>query len=79
MSDLGWFQKASGSCKNREHGKTRLLGATLLLALLSACGRQQDAPAPPKSPPRPVTSMGAISTAEFFVSAHPALTPPGEM
>jgi hypothetical protein len=74
--DCGRFQKLSAGCKNR---KCRILGATLLLVLLSACGRQQGTPPPPKSPPRPVASMSAISTAQFILPARPALPSPGEM
>lgn len=66
------FQKRSAGCKKP------FLGAALLL-VLSACGKQQELPPPPKSPPRPVTSMGAISTADFVVPARPVLPLPGPM
>jgi hypothetical protein len=39
-------------------GRSPLLGAALLL-VLCGCGRSQDKPRPPQSPPRPVTSASA--------------------
>jgi hypothetical protein len=68
----GRLEKFSAGCKKS------LPGAVLLLAL-TGCGRQQDFPAPPKAPPRPVTSAGMIITAQFVLPARPVLRSPGEM
>jgi hypothetical protein len=68
----GWLQKFSAGCKKS------LPGAVLLLAL-NACGRQQNLPAPPKAPPRPVTSAGMIVPAQFVLPARPVPPSPGEM
>jgi predicted small lipoprotein YifL len=67
----GLFWKHSAGCMQR-------MLAVALLLFLAACGRHQDIPAPPKAPPRPVTSIGASSTADYLVPA-PALPQRGEM
>ncbi|WP_136414540.1 hypothetical protein [Herbaspirillum sp. ST 5-3] len=52
---------------------------TSLVLLLSACGEGPGDPRPPYSPPRPMTSLGHVSTAQLEIPARPAPAPPGEM
>jgi hypothetical protein len=73
------MNEESGQSGKGRVGSRNMLLAVALLLLLPACGRQQDLPTPPKAPPRPVTFVGTLSTADYIVPARPALPQPGEM
>lgn len=72
---------------NRYSGKHAMFAAagrmaavmTGLMLLLSACGEGPGEPRPPYSPPRPMTSLGHVSTAQLEVPAKPEPAPPGAM
>lgn len=55
------------------------VAAASLALVLSACGEGPGDPKPPISPPRPVTTLGHVITAQMDLAARPVRPPPGEM
>lgn len=77
--------------KKTPHKRTSKLGATWaarrkaplligVLLLLGSCGRQEEGPLPPHSPPRPTTMHGAdLIHAHYQLPARPVPPLPGMM
>jgi hypothetical protein len=61
----------------------RQIGAVLILGFvltLSSCGRRDDGPMPPHSPPRPTTMQGGeLMFAHYQLPARPTPPSPGMM
>lgn len=70
--------------RNKPAGRVRRRRAAMTLAALvlalASCGRSDEGPLPPHSPPRPTTAFGAeLMHAHLLLPARPALPRPGMM
>lgn len=63
-------------------GKRRrvAMGVVAIVLAVASCGRQDEGPLPPHSPPRPTTLFGAeLMHAHFHLPARPVPPKPGMM